>query len=82
MLGFARAAYRHLKKGAAPTQRQQTTALTPSAMRKCSPRLSVLSMTKFRKALMFSGRVMSPSPSMPPSPGKIQENTSHLLNMA
>lgn len=43
--------------------------LTPSAMRKCSPRRSVLSRTKFRKALMFSGRVMSPSPSTPPSPG-------------
>lgn len=44
-------------------------SLTPSAMRKCSPRFSVLSRTKFLKAVMFSGRVMSPSPSTPPSPG-------------
>lgn len=43
-------------------------SLTPSAMRKCSPLFSVLSRTKFRKAVMFSGRVMSPSPSTPPSP--------------
>lgn len=41
-------------------------------MRMCSPRLSVLSWTKFRKAVMFSGRVMSPSPSTPPSPGDKQ----------
>lgn len=44
-------------------------SLTPSAMRMCSPFLSVLSSTKFLKAVMFSGRVMSPSPSTPPSPG-------------
>lgn len=43
-------------------------SLTPSAMRKCIPFLSVFSMTKLRNALMFSGRVMSPSPSTPPSP--------------
>lgn len=37
-------------------------------MRKCSPLLSVFSMTKLRNAVTFSGRVMSPSPSTPPSP--------------
>lgn len=42
--------------------------LTPSAIRQCSPLLSVFSRTKFLKAVMFSGRVMSPSPSTPPSP--------------
>lgn len=42
--------------------------LTPSAMRKCNPLLSVFSRTKFLKAVMFSGREMSPSPSTPPSP--------------
>lgn len=41
---------------------------TPSAIKKCTPLWSVLSKTKFRKAVMFSGRVMSPSPSIPPSP--------------
>lgn len=37
-------------------------------MRKCSPLFSAFSRTKFLKAVMFSGRVMSPSPSTPPSP--------------
>lgn len=48
--------------------------LTPSAMRKCSPLLSVFSMTKLRNALRFSGRVMSPSPSTPPSPETHRSN--------
>lgn len=55
------------KMGGSPSV---TAILTPSAMRKCSPLPSVLSSTKFRKAVTFSGRVMSPSPSTPPSPGK------------
>lgn len=46
---------------------------TPSAMRKWTPLRSVLSRTKFRNALMFSGRVISPSPSTPPSPDGTQE---------
>lgn len=46
---------------------------TPSAMRKWTPLRSVFSRTKFRNALMFSGRVISPSPSTPPSPDGTQE---------
>ncbi len=42
--------------------------LPPSAIKKCRPRPSVLSRIKLRNAVMFSGRVMSPSPSIPPSP--------------
>lgn len=52
---------------------------TPSAIRKWTPLRSVLSKTKFRKAVTFSGRVISPSPSIPPSPGRTQD--SHSANL-